>query len=72
MPTGITFSALELEGDKTCALTSSGVLYCWGLVPPNQTIPTLVSLPAGMKDESKQLRYHVKKSDEGVMYFLSP
>ena len=48
-PAGITFSAVTSGTDHSCALATTGPLYCWGQAPEGGgAVPTLVTLPSGV------------------------
>jgi alpha-tubulin suppressor-like RCC1 family protein len=57
-PTGVTFTAIEVGYDHTCALDTQGSIWCWGLntdgqlgigVPgPGEPSPLQVEKPAGL------------------------
>jgi len=56
MPPGVTFSSIAAGDVHTCGLTSTGVVYCWGLNSSGQlgdgttitrTSPVFVTMPGG-------------------------
>ena len=58
MPSGVTFASLTAGGAHTCALTSAGAAYCWGInwdgqlgdgtTTPQRLTPTAVTMPSGV------------------------
>jgi len=56
MPTGVTFDSISTGWNHTCALTATGVAYCWGQnsgqvgdgTTTNRLMPVLVNMPTGM------------------------
>ncbi len=58
MPPGVTFSSITAGDHHTCALTATGVPYCWGMngsgqlgdgTTTNRLTPTLVTLPLNVR-----------------------
>jgi alpha-tubulin suppressor-like RCC1 family protein len=57
MPNGVTFKSIDTFGSHTCALTTTGTVYCWGLNSNGQIgdgsktdrlVPTAVTIPGGL------------------------
>jgi alpha-tubulin suppressor-like RCC1 family protein/uncharacterized protein YjbI with pentapeptide repeats len=57
MPTGVTFTSIDAVGSHTCALTTTGTVYCWGAndygqigdgSTTNRLVPTAVTIPGGV------------------------
>jgi alpha-tubulin suppressor-like RCC1 family protein len=58
MPPNVSFSAIAVSGSSSCALTTTGTAYCWGMnsyngigMPPpfiNSMVPVAVTMPNGV------------------------
>ena len=67
MPAGVSFQSITAGSLHTCALTTTGQAYCWGLnnqgqlgnnSTTNSRIPVAVQMPAGVSFQSIAAGYH--------------